>query len=377
MSNSQRFGQWIGGAKSENGKSTLVVFNVERRTPERGQLLMMTPENSTVADATVKFVADRVFGRISNYRLFDPQQDTMIPVQQLWADNPAAFGENSKQPPETADYEGVTDGDTIKGSYKYDNGLKGDFEFRQTFHSFNRENVPLLRWEEFKSQLARFRGHPGVLFRGQISNRLPLQTLFHRSGRNDLIRYAEEDLPRLRHQINAVSKHFYQLRGEDYSALLSLAQHHGYPTPLLDWSRSPYIAAFFAFDCLNDCDQWKQDRAEPVRVFAFETPLWTNPQVQSVKDPRPHLQFIEASAHNNPRFVPQQSVSSYSNVSNIEAFVSYREKQDDRTYLIAFDILPSERDVAIEDLRLMGITASALFPGFEGICRSLRLQFFR
>jgi hypothetical protein len=32
--------------------------------------------------------------------------------------------------------------------------------------------------------------------------------------------------------------------GYEYMAYL---RHHGFPSPLLDWTRSPYIAAYFAF----------------------------------------------------------------------------------------------------------------------------------
>ena len=39
-------------------------------------------------------------------------------------------------------------------------------------------------------------------------------------------------------------------------------RHHRFPSPLLDWTRSPFIAAFFAFNDIND-------KVEYVSIFAY------------------------------------------------------------------------------------------------------------
>jgi hypothetical protein len=89
-----------------------------------------------------------------------------------------------------------------------------------------------------------------------------------------------------------------------------------------------------------------------------------------------HLSAMEFLAIENERAIPQQSVSTVTNVDDIEAYILTKENQRNRKYLTAIDIPVLERNRAIEELSYMGITAASMFPGLDGICEDLKERHF-
>jgi FRG domain-containing protein len=145
-------------------------------------------------------------------------------------------------------------------------------------------------WDEFKQHIAalleetRF-DHNGILFRGHASSKWPLKTTLERSGHAKKVVDHYRLVLRLKSEIQAylgrnwpdepgISELGKKLTA-DYSSYsdqlprgsfphysyLAYLRHHGFPSPLLDWTTSPYVAAFFAF------------RAAPpskhIAIFAF------------------------------------------------------------------------------------------------------------
>jgi hypothetical protein len=231
--------------------------------------------------------------------------------------------------------------------------------------------APVITWQELKTRLFNS-PYRKYIFRGQSNSRWPLRSLFHREGRAELYRYTQEDVGLMHRRLSGLLSLPLDINVNDgRGSFLHLLQHHGYPTPLLDWSFSPFVAAFFAFRGHQLADKSSSGH---VRIFKIDHDAWTNiiEHIPMLATPRNNLSFLEFQTQNNPRAIPQQALSSVTSVDDLESYIARCEKIFNRPFLEVFDIPITEAAKALADLHLMGITAGSLFPGIDGACEEIR-----
>nr|WP_315256567.1 FRG domain-containing protein [uncultured Duganella sp.] len=234
---------------------------------------------------------------------------------------------------------------------------------------------PCTTWQQFLEWLAEIRREHGtLLFRGHGSSEFPLTTTLQRAGRHRLERYCSETLQRFhRHTEAALNMRIDLNNGDDYSMLLGLAQHFGLPTPLLDWTASPYVAAYFAFsDALDN----RKDRptVNHVRIFALPEGFLNKYSTEKVmlNYYRPYMSPLNVSFRNNPRLYAQQGSFTVTNHCNVVSLIQREESATGRQFLFAADLPVSLAVEVLQDLAFMGLTGATLFPGLEGVSRMLK-----
>jgi hypothetical protein len=249
--------------------------------------------------------------------------------------------------------------------------------------------IEISSWREFDDAIAEAncegprgeRAHSSLVFRGLARSSY--------SNRHSLARLGDEYQELERHLIRNFRKYAHRERpGPTLWDWLSLAQHHGLPTRLLDWTFSPFIAAHFATATSPDQEAvvWAVDcaaahellpqalrrslDAEGATVFTTELLAGHAPALEDLDrlGEAPFALFFEPPSLDD-RIVNQSAVLSA--LSHAEASMDdWLEEHGDLCF--AWRISIEAKAEIRERLDQANITERVLMPGLDGLATWLR-----
>ena len=236
-------------------------------------------------------------------------------------------------------------------------------------------------WEAFLALVSK-PPYSNWAFRGERDERWPLYSSLSRYLRNFGV--APEAWPGQEARILRVFKrkaHQFLQRPpdpDDDFQWMALMQHHGAPTRLIDFTWSPYVAAFFALErTLADGVVWAMN---PGRVDSSRAKKRTHvdPRIPGnfsryfLKGQR-HLIWVGEPHTMNRRLIAQSGT--FAVPGRLDVPVEEILVDTDLDNVLAKIVLAnSVREVGMRELYRMNITFATLFPDLDGLARSMRYE---
>ena len=156
----------------------------------------------------------------------------------------------------------------------------------------------------------------------------------------------------------------------------AVGQHYDLPTPLLDWTKNPYIAAYFAFYKNNENKNYKRV------VYAFSRKLsqlinkWKNKDEDLIKIDRP-VGIPNSGTFDkelNIRLAAQEGVFTKTEngrdiESNVKIFYDKKieNKQDELVVLLKINLTDNFQQECLDFLKEKQIKHPTLFPDYNDI----------
>ena len=170
---------------------------------------------------------------------------------------------------------------------------------------------------------------------------------------------------------------------KNYSAWMSIMQHYGLPTRLMDWSQSPLIAVFFAVEkymaypqtdaCVWVLTPGKLNKVEGFGecIYPVDADTIQGMLLPAFKD-KGHIEEL------NDRIIACHSTENnlrmYSQQANFTIHNSLRKLEDicDEDTLYKIEIPADRREYFLYSLEIFGITESFVYPDLDHISHDLK-----
>lgn len=215
------------------------------------------------------------------------------------------------------------------------------------------------------------------VYRGHASSKWALESTLDRltsntktaKGIQKIVKRREDHLGNFKLATRGRRKYAIEMSDDEWWAL---GQHHGLATPLLDWTESPYVAAYFAF-----ANEPKQRTSECV-IYALSSVFvdQINRNKTSLKKSFwGALRLFRPKSDENIRLVSQRGLFSITDLApSVEDWVGEHAINRETAALIRIFVPKTERDKALRNLNRMNVNHLSLFPDLYGASKYCNFQ---
>lgn len=260
------------------------------------------------------------------------------------------------------------------------------------------KTIEVATWEEFEKEVDELNElnrqkkanshHPisDFLFRGQEDSNWELKTTLERyCWENFLVKeYYRSisvirpeietfsgnkwDIPTVPDYVKWLSKNNFLFEFPAYGYMIYL-RHHGFPSPLLDWTQSPYVAAFFAFGNLLN-------KSEKVSIYVYQEYAHAG---KSWSSSQPHIFAKGPFVTSHKRHFLQKAEYTVCVIDSNEMIFADHEKafsrnDENQDILYKFNIPSSERKKVLEKLDNYNLNHYSLFGSEDSLVSTMALR---
>lgn len=222
--------------------------------------------------------------------------------------------------------------------------------------------------EDFNSELKKIDDQEMILFRGQPED----FDLIPKIGRpNILIKQYSDYGTRLNTEKKLFNDfnqkvHYHISTNNNYTPLewLSMAQHYGLPTRLLDWTKNPLVALWFAVK-----DQANNKHAT---LWIFLPEKEDILQTEKINPFKVNETMVYTPSDTIQRIISQAAVFTLHNYDKSrDEYECLNKTSKYKNQLLQFEIPPERFSYIRFELDRYGINNYTVFPDLDGLCRHL------